>query len=319
MDSDTETTALYLENCTATITHLRVTGNVAHGHAVVQRTSSVSWTEVEFSDNQVSGLILALDGGSISILHSLFHDNDADAMGGGIAALYIDRPVSAEVSNNLYYGMSGGAVAATIDVRSDEEARITNNVFYGLGGDCDVSLSGTGVDFENNVIAGGGSRLLCLSAEGIGTVQYNDVRHYFNDYGFELDATNLDADPGFVDPDSADFALDPGFSPLVDAGNPLSGYNDADGSRNDIGACGGDHGCWASSTTSDGAFARDRRGPPAGQKPLVHQVEAAALALHQLEVVLSDSAADHAGDRRNSLQGWPVNALVFVMCSLPQR
>lgn len=49
------------------------------------------------------------------------------------------------------------------------------------------------------------------------------------------------ADPRFVDEESGDYHLDD-FSPAVDAGNPASAYNDADGTRNDMGVYGGPYG-----------------------------------------------------------------------------
>jgi hypothetical protein len=58
------------------------------------------------------------------------------------------------------------------------------------------------------------------------------------DYAPFVGAQNQYVDPQFVDPDAGDFHLRPG-SPAVDAGDPRAFANDADGSRNDIGAFGG--------------------------------------------------------------------------------
>ncbi len=52
------------------------------------------------------------------------------------------------------------------------------------------------------------------------------------------DNGNINEDPGFVNPDEFDFRLAEN-SPALDAGNPHPFYTDADGSRNDIGASGG--------------------------------------------------------------------------------
>lgn len=79
------------------------------------------------------------------------------------------------------------------------------------------------------------------AANGVATYsgavgQHTDA--YGNKANFTSDASSQ------PDPDAGDFALDPGFSPAIDQGNPLSGYNDVDGSRNDMGAFGGPAGSW---------------------------------------------------------------------------
>jgi hypothetical protein len=60
-----------------------------------------------------------------------------------------------------------------------------------------------------------------------------------------IDSSNIKADPRFSDEAAGDFSLNPGFSPCIDAGDPLSGYNDVDGTRNDMGIFGGPYGDWA--------------------------------------------------------------------------
>ena len=66
-----------------------------------------------------------------------------------------------------------------------------------------------------------------------------------SNYGWMIDGSdNLEVNPQFTDAQAGDFTLDPGFSPCIDAGSPLSGYNDPDGSRNDMGAYGGPFGSW---------------------------------------------------------------------------
>ena len=75
----------------------------------------------------------------------------------------------------------------------------------------------------------------------------NDLHDYFFNVGYgtsEGGIGNLSADPRFADADGGDYTLLDGFSPCIDAGNPLSGYNDADGTRNDMGAYGGPAGVW---------------------------------------------------------------------------
>lgn len=67
---------------------------------------------------------------------------------------------------------------------------------------------------------------------------------WVTNHGDAPPATNMTADARFVDAEGGDFNLLTGFSPCIDAGNPLSGHNDVDGSRNDMGVFGGLSGSW---------------------------------------------------------------------------
>jgi hypothetical protein len=54
---------------------------------------------------------------------------------------------------------------------------------------------------------------------------------------------NVESDPRFADAAGEDFTLT-SLSPAIDVGNPAAGYNDVDGTRNDMGAYGGPSGAW---------------------------------------------------------------------------
>jgi hypothetical protein len=54
---------------------------------------------------------------------------------------------------------------------------------------------------------------------------------------------NISDDPDFTDAAAGDLTLQSG-SPCIDAGDPNRSYNDADGSRADMGAFGGPGGSW---------------------------------------------------------------------------
>jgi len=82
----------------------------------------------------------------------------------------------------------------------------------------------------------------------------NGVSHNNNDFGtakYNLgisggvfgDENMGHTDPKFVDLINENFKLNDD-SPCIDEGHPDSQYNDADGTRNDMGAYGGKYGVW---------------------------------------------------------------------------
>ena len=106
----------------------------------------------------------------------------------------------------------------------------------------------SGVIFENNIVSetiGGG----IMAYSGVEGIAYNDSYGNTGDdwatnSGDITPTDNIREDPRFVDPGGGDFHLTDGFSPCIDAGDPMSGYDDVDGTRNDMGAFGGPEGSW---------------------------------------------------------------------------
>jgi hypothetical protein len=107
----------------------------------------------------------------------------------------------------------------------------------------------------NSIIAEAGTGegvLVGGSASFTGT--YNDVyNNAGGDYSGITDPTgssgNISADPVFATwTDNSNYADDDmslgATSPAIDAGNPSSTYNDADGTGNDMGAWGGPGSSW---------------------------------------------------------------------------
>jgi len=71
------------------------------------------------------------------------------------------------------------------------------------------------------------------------TIRYNDVWGNGTNYsGIGAGTGDISVDPAFEDETGGDYRLQIG-SPCLNAGNPASGYNDRNGSRNDLGAYGG--------------------------------------------------------------------------------
>ncbi|MAG21319.1 MAG: right-handed parallel beta-helix repeat-containing protein [Candidatus Marinimicrobia bacterium] len=164
-------------------------------------------------------------------------DNRTSESGGGILARGEPTIQNCIIDNNRAAKGGGGLFTAV-----SANPTIINCVLY--GNRSGISDAGSGAIFQdkassftilNSIVWGNsaaeGADLLWRSAS------YSDIE--YNSDGTE----NIDADPLFVDPASGDFRLQPG-SPGIDAGHPDAQYNDANGSRNDMGAFGGPYGEW---------------------------------------------------------------------------
>ncbi len=209
-------TALNLIGCDATIQDLVVENNVFDGTLILS----------EF--------------GSLVLRHSVFRHNAAAGTGMMWLRVY---GVDGEASNNIFH--HNDCHSAGLDLQmSKGEMWAYNNVIYGNDG-CNVISLGDSVDFQNNIVAEntGGSEAVSGSSSSVGF--NNSWGNDGSNFGWMIEGNdNMEMDPKFVDAEGGDFTLDAGFSPCIDAGNPLSGYDDPDGSRNDMGAYGGPHGSW---------------------------------------------------------------------------
>lgn len=119
-------------------------------------------------------------------------------------------------------------------------AQVVNNTFTGtrMPGAA-LSVSGTGpVEIRNNVVKTGFD--VGIDSPAGTTLEYNDVFGHATNYtgGGMPGVGSLSMDPGFVDEVNFDYHLSL-TSPVRDMGDPDPRYNDADGTRNDMGAYGG--------------------------------------------------------------------------------
>ena len=244
--------AIYNDGATLAVSASRVAESVtsnAARYAIYEESGSSTWEDVVFEDNEVE-VVYRNAYGETSFRHCIFRNNSVSSSqkNGGkvISGFYAD----VELSNSLVYENTLSGADPMVEISSTPNfSWIYNNVFHGnlsSGGSTSASVLRASVNTEtqNNIFAENG--LLAVSGSDA-IYEYSD---FYDNEGGNFDAgivvsdTNMEQDPKFTDASAGDFTLDAGFSPCVDAGNPLTGYDDADGSRNDMGAYGGPYGNW---------------------------------------------------------------------------
>ncbi|UCD85474.1 MAG: right-handed parallel beta-helix repeat-containing protein, partial [Deltaproteobacteria bacterium] len=166
---------------------------------------------------------------SLVVANCTFSDNQASIFGGGM----YNWNSSPEITNCIFIGNSasdGGGIYNN----NYSSPIITNCTFagnsavFGFGGGMSNWNSSSPIltncilwDDSPDEISG-----------GTPIVTYSDIKGSYTGIG------NINADPLFIDPIAKNFHLQP-TSPCIDAGDPDPAYNDPDGSRNDMGAYGG--------------------------------------------------------------------------------
>ncbi|MCK6506246.1 right-handed parallel beta-helix repeat-containing protein [Myxococcota bacterium] len=248
------TFGLYCLNSDLAMRDVRITGaepsdDTYSAHGLLLESCVTTIEDMTVQDNTWYGTIIATYSGSLVLRHSVFRDNIyGDPLNGSGFSLLSTTDTDAEVSNNLFFDNQFGDHLVRFVSGSAGDAWVYNNVFDD-NRDPRTSAAVSPVylydgTFVNNIVVGTGSQH-SVYGEGA-SVTYNDLwDHSGAATGGSLDAhDNLEQDPAFVSPMTGDFTLDPGFSPCIDAGDPLPGYDDADGSRNDMGAFGGSYGAW---------------------------------------------------------------------------
>lgn len=140
------------------------------------------------------------------------------------------------IANNLIVSNIGIALRFNRTIASG--AQVINNTIVGNQPYGIICEGGASPRIKNNIIAGNGNGLAVYAASP--AISFNDV---WNNNGRDFIGAagglgGISADPRFAAGSLARFTLLSG-SPCLDAGDPDPLYNDADGSRNDMGAYGG--------------------------------------------------------------------------------
>lgn len=186
------------------------------GLAIAALPYGASTERVTFTSNlSPYGAAIHADTSKLIVENTLIHWNQASANGGGI------------------YALSG-------------ETSILNSVFYRNSAPWASALYAynlTGDGVRNSVVYKNLSGVAVVLAAGTLGWNYND--HYNHTVGHFSGMSdprgtngNLAVNPNFGDASGNDFELT-SASTLINAGDPATAYNDADGSRNDMGIYGG--------------------------------------------------------------------------------
>ncbi len=176
----------------------------------------LGWTQLLANQASVDGggIHAGVPYGNVLVRQTWFQGNKAASQGGGmwVAAGLADVINSTFVSNQA---AQGGGIAA--------------------GHGSMVNVAST--LFIQNKTTGGGSAAL-VNANGSNTSVVNHYNGFFGNTGGDYLNTYGDLGPLLLDPQLNACCPAPG-SPAIDAGIPDVYFNDPNGSRNDMGACGG--------------------------------------------------------------------------------
>ena len=229
----------YIVDSVVLLSDLTFAGNAARYSVAIASRSDTTWDRVVFENNRFGALFGVVNGTSV-IRHCVIRDNTIWSP--NASSLVWLEADDYEFTNNLIHDNSPADVGNWgLQARRTDRGVVTNNTLYRNGGATTVQVD-DGVVFRNNIVA-------VSVAKGIASAsELTDYNLIFGSGDPSSDTTAgthaLFTDPGFTDPDEGDFTLSATGSAGVDAGDPDGAYNDADGSRNDLGAFGGPGGAW---------------------------------------------------------------------------
>ncbi|MBT4331705.1 MAG: right-handed parallel beta-helix repeat-containing protein [Candidatus Cloacimonetes bacterium] len=197
-----------------------------NGGGVFLNNSSLTMTNVSILNN-----VASYSGGGIYMVQSSTLSQNciiAENYGWTGGAVYCWDTSTLMLGNSILYN-NDAKVADGIFMMNGCEGELMNSIMWDNG---DVEIMFASIDLENRMI-----------------MAYSNIDGYDNKIITANNGEivwidgNISSNPVFVNPNNLDFHLSV-ISPCINSGNPLQIFNDIDGSRNDIGAFGGENGNW---------------------------------------------------------------------------
>ncbi len=238
-------------------------GTTNMGGAVYAEDAILILTDNHFTGNQAlaTGGALMITGGSLTLTGGSLTGNSATTIqGGGMFVTGAD----VSVRNVLMTGNISPSIGSAIMLDSVGQIEIVNCAF--LENVSDVTSMGTigvlpgeSLLFRNNVLAnnqGGGIGGSATTSDLDFNLAWNNGVDYL---GFTPGANDIQAEPIFVNAPAGDYGLAL-HSPCLDRGDPEVSYCDPDGSRNDMGICGGPAAEFAAPAAVQGAVLTELSG-----------------------------------------------------------
>jgi len=240
--------------------------DIDHGKAVTLDSTEIAFDHVVFQEMDEYGLFVHGQTANATI-------QDCQFWGAGLACISLDSVESsdAEISRSIISGAEGRGISLNyycapvisncviygngtsgIECIYQSDATIVNNTIFGNGYYGVYCQWNSSPVLMNNIVTNNQKYGIRCQYSSVPPISYNDV---WNNYLMTPDSTgsnysdcqpgvgDISGDPGFVDQGGYNFHLT-ASSPCVNQGNPDPAYNDADGSRNDMGAYGGPEGNW---------------------------------------------------------------------------
>jgi hypothetical protein len=227
------------------------------GGGVCLRGSNASFATTLVEGNQADqgGGLYAEDGSNFSFEQGTVSENDATDGGGvnltGASAAFSNAIIACNAASTDGGGLFTERSGTVTFLNAALYGNTSSTVGTARGSQAYIGASTT-FNLYNAIAEASSSAYAIYGAGGSGAMDYDNVSNTSGSaYGGTLSAGTgaLSSGSNFTsatcdgNPYNDDFSLR-GGSVSIDAGNPDAAYDDADGSRNDMGAYGGPNGTW---------------------------------------------------------------------------